>query len=314
MAQQAHAYMPDPDKLVGFMRLQVTDALLDSDIFPDEPPADAAAALFALALLSAVPPVPANRSLLDATFSKMHGIFGEADPTDEVYNEIVHHYDRFVSVFQKAALLPKKSAMANPYEEVAKAASYQLGFAQDGVRVFHLTVWMTYYCKDALLMFYTEQAEPTAGKRIHLPEPEAAYAFISKHVNNVIADPTFFAGNAPENTTEVFTALFAFITLVLPSSDNGLLQRTFDYMRALLEKNAFPPDFFDAIVRHYELFSAVYGQHLAQGTGEPTNFTFEMLAEEAVKMLGLYPDITLKYNITSYFPMLVAEALDGLFA
>lgn len=50
------------------------------------------------------------------------------------------------------------------------------------------------------------------------------------------------------------------------------------------------------------------------GTGEPTNFTFEMLAEEAVQTLEPHPDVMLKYNITSYFPIVLGEALESLFA
>lgn len=315
MAGVLHVYPPDPEKIVNFVKLQVTDALLDTNIFPSEPAAEASSVLFALGILSAIPPVPNNRKLLDDTFAYMQTIFSPMAPSEFVYNDVVSNYNNYLGVFEKSASLPKKGPMSNPYEEVSKAASYQLGFSEDGIRIFHLTVWLTHYCKDAIAFFFADSAGLTSSARPRkTPTASEAYTFVSKHVNNTITDQSFFSGKGiPGNATEVFTALYLVVVLVLPTREKALLFDTLEYTNYLLKQNNYPPLFFERIMQALEQFLEAYETSVDVELREPTSFTFELLAEDAVKLLGLYPDTLLRYNIVAYFPSLFFDAMATLY-
>lgn len=313
MSGDAHIFPPSPDKIVDFIKLQVTDAALDVTLFPDGIPADTYSVLFALGLLSVIPPVPNNRATLDTTFTYMQQVLGPITPSEFIYNDIVTAYNRYLGVFQKSAAMPKKDPFGNPYEQVAKAASYQLGFSDDGVRIFHLTTWMTHYCKDAISLFFARQAEQTAPPKRSMPSPENAYAFVSRHVNNTVTDPTFFTDAVPANATEVFTSLYLLIALFVPLQDGQLVYKTLDYTNSLLAKNHYPPMFFEKIVQGMERLSAVYEDYMDENTEMPTNLTFESMADEAIRMMGIFPDNLLRYNIVAYFPVLIFDALEVLY-
>lgn len=306
------AYPPEPDRIVDFIKLQVTDALLDTEIFPTEAPEGAASVLFALGVLSAIPPVPNNHALLEETFGHLqHQVIA---PLSEgfIYVDIVNNYNRYLGVFEKSALLPKKGPMSNPYEEVSKAASYQLGFPDDGVRIFHLTVWLTHYCKDAISLFFAESLG-SANKPRRTPNTVEAYTFVSKHVNNTITDPTFFSDGVPANATEIFTALYMLVALAMPLRDKSILYNTLEYTNSLLAQSHYPPIFFERMVQALERFFSVYETNMDAEKSEPNAFAFELLAEEAVKLMGQYPDTLLRFNIVAYFPVLFFDAMDTLY-
>ena len=257
MATQSRFYAPTPEKIVEFIKLQVTDAALDNSLFPEGAPRGAFSLLFALGLLSVIPPVPNNRAILDDTFTHIQNTMSGIAPSEYTYNEIVIAYNRYLGVFLKSAGLPKRDPFGNPYEQTAKAAAYELGFPEDGARIFHLTTWMNHYCKDAIALFYARQAQrksPAANRGV--PTPEKAYSFVSRHVNNTVTDPTFFTEKPPSNATEVFTALYLQMALFVPSQDGQLVYRTPDYTTALLDTNNNPPMVFEKIVQGMESFSA----------------------------------------------------------
>lgn len=310
-----HVYPPEPEKIVNFVKLQVTDAMLDTNIFPAAPSQDAASVLFALGILSAIPPVPNNRSLLDDTFAYMQTIFSPMAPSEYVYNDVVSNYNNYLGVFEKSASLPKKGPMSNPYEEVSKAASYQLGFPEDGIRIFYLTVWLTHYCKDAITFFFADSAGLTGPARPRkTPTAAEAYAFVSKHVNNTITDQSFFSGKGiPGNATEVFTALYMVVVLVMPTRDKTILFNTLEYTNELLKQNSYSPLFFERIMQAMERFLEAYESSIDVQMQEPTSFTFELLAEETVKLLNLHPDTLLRYNIVAYFSGMFFDAMATLY-
>ena len=57
MSEQEKTSPAHPERIIGFIKLQVADALLDTDLFPAGEPSggESASVLFALGLLSAVP-------------------------------------------------------------------------------------------------------------------------------------------------------------------------------------------------------------------------------------------------------------------
>lgn len=314
MAGEQRFYPPTPEKIVEFIKLQVTDAALDTSLFPEGSPRGTYSLLFALGLLSVIPPVPNNRAILDDTFTYIQTNMSGIVPSEYTYNEIVIAYNRYLGVFLKSAQLPKRDPFGNPYEQTAKAAAYELGFPEDGARIFHLTTWMNHYCKDAIALFYARRAQKRSPQaRRSTPTPEKAYAFVSRHVNNTVTDPTFFTEKPPSNATEVFTALYFLMALFVPSQDGQLVYRTLDYTNALLAQNNYPPMFFEKIVQGMERFSAIYEEYMDEDTETPTNLTFEAMADEAIRMMGIYPDDVLRYNIVAYFPVLIFDALDELY-
>ena len=317
MAAEINTYVPNPERLIKFIKLQVTDALLNEEIFEGEAAEKHAPLLFALALLTSVPPVPANRGLLDDTFGYMQRNLVQAGPGQLTYADVAKHYNRLLPVFQKSAALPPHTPMSNPYEEIAKVAAYDLGFADDGIRLFNLTLWLTHYCKDALAMFFTENLPNTRlqrpGQMRSLPAPAEAYEFVSAHVNNAVGDTTFFPEGAPSNATEVLTGLFLFFALLLPTQNNSLLLQTLDYTNQILSANNFSLLFFDRIVNVVERLSAVYNANPKTNDFLPTYYSVDKMVDESLKIMGNYPNTTLKMNIVSYLSALINDAFATLY-
>ncbi|MFV0352593.1 MAG: hypothetical protein ACK5JF_09855 [Oscillospiraceae bacterium] len=318
MADMMQNHIQTPQKIVGFMSLQVTDALLDEDLFPDETTHEDAQILFALAVISALPPVPANRNILDSTFTYLRtpGVVPSAGPDDFFsldYNDFVVYYNKLIPVFIKSCKLPAGAPHSYPYEMLAKVAASMMRFDEDAARVFHLETWLTYYCKDALLMFYDEETERSTFNLWSEPTPEDAYDFLNKHVNNVVTDETFFGGDIPPVSTEVFSALFAFLVLVPPLQSRSLMYATLSKMHELFSQNNYPLVFFDRIMHYTEIFEEIYTKSLPQNTGRAGAYTYDMMAAEAARLMGKGNDMLLRYNITAYFPLLITDAVQDLF-
>ena len=307
------AKFPTPEKIIRFINLQVTDAGLDADIFPNGMPNNATPTMFALAVLSAIPPVSSNKELLDSVFACTKKELASDLPITYTYNDIFTEYERYLRVFQKSAALPKEAVMSNPYEEMAKAASYQMGFGEDGTRIFHLTMWVTNYCKDAIAMFFADTADGMSSPKRKIPNSVEAYSFVAKHVNNTITDDTFFGGPVPPNATETFTALYAVVALVAPLRENRLLFDTLDYIRFLLTENKYSPLFFDRIVQEVERLLDIYKAQKDEEKALLSNIAMEMMADEACRTMGLYPDALLKFNIVAYFSVLFFDAMEELY-
>ncbi|MDL2324737.1 hypothetical protein LJC61_06270 [Ruminococcaceae bacterium OttesenSCG-928-A16] len=302
-------YPPAAGDVLQFIKGQVTAALNNPGLFPEEEPEITSSILCALGLLCCVPPVPANRRLLEEAFAHMQLNFKQMLTTPFAYKDVVHFYNQFLGIFEVSAALPPGAPLGNPYYEIARAAALPLGFAEDSSRIFYLAVWASHCCKDALSTFYIASNTGTAQRQ---PAPSQVYYFVAHHVNNTLADPYFFAEGTPINITEVLTALYTFVA-ALPAQSNTLVQQTLQYTQKKLLHHRFSPGFFDTIVYATERIAATYNANLVQGQ-QISNYTLQQCTNQALKIMGHPANTTSALHITSYLPTLLADAMQRLYS